>query len=110
MTLLPADQVSGWTPEGSDHYAQAHLFFGFERESYLMPAPEQRVVNCPCGASCCFDGPGRKVRKEAKHGDSSPAIRSPTRTRTPRLQFVRQAFGNHHLRRVLGAPSHGSPR
>jgi DNA-directed RNA polymerase subunit RPC12/RpoP len=20
------------------------------RESYLMPAPEQRVVNCPCGA------------------------------------------------------------
>ncbi len=30
MTLLPADQVSGSTPEGSDHYAQAHLPFGFE--------------------------------------------------------------------------------
>jgi hypothetical protein len=50
MTLLPADQVSGSTPEGSDHYVQAHLPFGFERESSLMPAQEQRVVNCPCGA------------------------------------------------------------
>ncbi|SRR6266852_7670282 len=30
MTLLPADQVSGSTPEGSDHYAQAHLPFAFE--------------------------------------------------------------------------------
>src|SRR5258708_2080315 len=29
MTLLSADQVSGSTPEGSDHYAQAHLPFGF---------------------------------------------------------------------------------
>src|SRR5258707_6775866 len=50
MTLLSADQVSGSTPEGSDHYAQGHLPFGFERESCLMQAPEQRVVNCPCGA------------------------------------------------------------
>jgi len=50
MKLLSADQVSGSTPEGSEHYAQAHLLFGFERESYLMPAPEQKVVNCPCGA------------------------------------------------------------
>jgi len=49
MTLLSDDQVSGSTPEGSEHYAQAHLLFGFERE-YLMPAPEQKVVNCPCGA------------------------------------------------------------
>src|SRR5258707_15479667 len=49
MKLLSAE-VSGSTPEGSEHYAQAHLLFGFERESYLMPAPEQRVVNCPCGA------------------------------------------------------------
>jgi hypothetical protein len=31
-------------------FAQAHLLFGFEHESYLMSAPEQRVVNCPCGA------------------------------------------------------------
>ena len=30
MTLLSADQVSGSTPEGSDHYAQAHLPFDFE--------------------------------------------------------------------------------
>jgi hypothetical protein len=30
MTLLSADQVSGSTPKGSDHYAQAHLPFGFE--------------------------------------------------------------------------------
>jgi predicted RNA-binding protein YlqC (UPF0109 family) len=29
MTLLSDDQVSGSTPEGSDHYAQAHLPFGF---------------------------------------------------------------------------------
>jgi hypothetical protein len=50
MILLLADQVSGSTPEGSEHYTQAHLLFGFERESYLMPAPEQKVVNCPCGA------------------------------------------------------------
>jgi hypothetical protein len=42
MTLL-SDQVSGSTAEGSDHYTQAYLPFGFERESYLMPAPEQRV-------------------------------------------------------------------
>ena len=49
MKLLSAE-VSGSTPKGSEHYAQAHLLFGFEHESYLMPAPEQRVVNCPCGA------------------------------------------------------------
>jgi len=49
MKLLSAE-VAGSTPKGSEHYAQAHLLFGFERESYLMPAPEQRVVNCPCGA------------------------------------------------------------
>jgi len=49
MKLLSAE-VSGSTPEGSEHYAQAHLLFGFEHESYLMPAPEQRVVNGPCGA------------------------------------------------------------
>jgi hypothetical protein len=35
MTLLPADQVSGSTAERSEYYAQAHLPFGFERESYL---------------------------------------------------------------------------
>ena len=49
MVLLSANQVSGSTPEGSEHYAQAHLLFSFEHESCLMPAPEQRVVNCPCG-------------------------------------------------------------
>src|SRR5712671_8028129 len=49
MKLLSAE-VTGSTPEGNEHYAQAHLLFGFEHESYLMPAPEQRVVNCPCGA------------------------------------------------------------
>jgi len=48
--------------------------------------------------------------EESDHEDSSPAIRSPTGIRTPRLQYVRQAFGNYHLRGVLGAPSHGSPR
>ena len=36
MKLLSAE-VSGSTPEGSDPYAQAHLLFGFEHESYLMP-------------------------------------------------------------------------
>jgi hypothetical protein len=30
MPLLQADQVSGSTPEGSDHYEKAHLPFGFE--------------------------------------------------------------------------------
>src|SRR6266851_6148640 len=49
MKLLSAE-VSGSTPKGSERYAQAHLLFGFEHESQLMPAPEQRVVNCPCGA------------------------------------------------------------
>jgi hypothetical protein len=49
MKLLSA-KVSGSTPEGSEHFAQAHLLFGFEHESYLMSAPEQRVANCPCGA------------------------------------------------------------
>jgi hypothetical protein len=43
MKLLSAE-VSGSIPEGSEHYAQTHLLFGFEHESYLMPAPEQREV------------------------------------------------------------------
>ena len=30
MKLLSADQVSGSTADGSEHYAQAHLLFGFE--------------------------------------------------------------------------------
>jgi len=33
-------------------------------------------------------------RREAKHEDSSPAIRPPARTRTPRMQYMRQALGN----------------
>jgi hypothetical protein len=36
MKLLSAE-VSGSTPKGSEHFAQAHLLFGFEHESYLMP-------------------------------------------------------------------------
>jgi len=35
MKLLSAE-VSGSTPNESEHFAQAHLFFGFEHESYLM--------------------------------------------------------------------------
>src|ERR1700738_2891692 len=42
--------------------------------------------------------PPHEIRKEAKHEDSSPAIRSPTRTR------------NMCGKPTEGAPSHGSPR
>jgi hypothetical protein len=45
MKLLSAE-VSGSIPEGSEHYAQTHLLFGFEHESYLMPAIEREACEC----------------------------------------------------------------